>query len=69
MPGEDGVTGDTFGDGTQRSPETFDPYWVAGIGDFLKLLGWTSGDDVSARLQVHLQGCGSPLVRAALALS
>jgi hypothetical protein len=28
-------------------------------------VGWTSGDDVNARLQVHLQGHGSPLVRAA----
>jgi len=29
-------------------------------------IGWTAGDDVSARLQVHLQGHGSPLVRAAV---
>src|SRR5687768_11308024 len=29
-------------------------------------VGWTSGDDVTARLAVHLQGRGSPLVRAAV---
>ena len=30
-------------------------------------IGWTEGDDITARLQVHLRGRGSPLVRAAVA--
>jgi predicted GIY-YIG superfamily endonuclease len=29
-------------------------------------IGWTAGDDVTTRLQVHLQGRGSPLIRAAV---
>jgi hypothetical protein len=29
-------------------------------------IGWTSDTDVTARLNVHLQGRGSPLVRAAV---
>ncbi len=29
-------------------------------------IGWTAGDDVTTRLNVHLQGRGSPLVRAAV---
>jgi hypothetical protein len=29
-------------------------------------IGWASGDDVTTRLQVHLQGRRSPLVRAAV---
>jgi predicted GIY-YIG superfamily endonuclease len=30
-------------------------------------IGWTARDDVIARLNVHLQGRGSPLIRAAVA--
>jgi hypothetical protein len=30
-------------------------------------IGWTAGDDVTTRLRVHLQGRGSPLIRAAVA--
>jgi hypothetical protein len=28
-------------------------------------IGWTAGDDINARRQVHLHGHGSPLIRAA----
>jgi hypothetical protein len=30
-------------------------------------IGWTEGEGVSARLDVHLRGRGSPLIRAAVA--
>jgi len=29
-------------------------------------IGWTAGDDITARLSTHLQGRGSPLIRAAI---
>jgi hypothetical protein len=31
-------------------------------------IGWNEGDDVTARIAVHLRGHGSPLIRAAVAV-